>query len=109
MQYVSNISLPVLPNWLESVTLNIGFPVVRTDGLAVYDHVITKFSGMGRFTYPLCSAGALHAPKLRYEQLHGIFDGDDNIKPQAVFSSRKGLVKRGKKRSSESSTEREDA
>ena len=35
--------------------VNIGFPVVRTDGQAaggraVYDHVITKFSGMGRFT-----------------------------------------------------------
>ena len=31
------------------------------DGRAVYGHVITKFSGMGRFTYPWCSAGALHA------------------------------------------------
>ena len=31
------------------------------DGQAVYDHVITKFSGMGRFTYPWCSAGALCA------------------------------------------------
>ena len=30
--------------------VNIGFPVVRTDGRAVYGHVITKFSGMGRFT-----------------------------------------------------------
>ena len=25
---------------------------------AVNDHLITKFSGMGRFTYPWCSAGA---------------------------------------------------
>ena len=25
---------------------------------SVYGHVITKFSGMGRFTYPWCSAGA---------------------------------------------------
>jgi len=33
---------------------------------AVYGHVITKFSGMGRFTYPWCSAGALRAPELRY-------------------------------------------
>jgi len=51
-------------------------PVVRTDGQrtdgqqaggrAVYGHVITKFSGMGRFTYPWCSAGALRAPELRY-------------------------------------------
>ena len=31
--------------------VNIGFTVVRTDGQrAVYGHVITKFSGMGRFT-----------------------------------------------------------
>ena len=36
------------------------------DGWAVYGHVITKFSGMGRFTYPWCSAGALCAPELRY-------------------------------------------
>ena len=67
MQYVCNISLPVLPNWLESVRLNIGFPVVRTDGRAVYGHVITKFSGMGRFTYSWCSVGALRALELRYE------------------------------------------
>ena len=36
-------------------------PVVRTDGRAVYCHVITTFSGMGRLTYPWCSAGALRA------------------------------------------------
>ena len=29
--------------------LNIGFPVVQTDGQAVYGHVIIKFCGMGRF------------------------------------------------------------
>ena len=51
---------------------NIGLPVVRTDGQrtggrAVYGHVITKFSGMGRFTYPWCSAGALRAAELRYD------------------------------------------
>ena len=40
------------PKLAKSVRVNIGFPVVRTDG-----HVITKFSGMGRFTYPWCSAG----------------------------------------------------
>ena len=33
----------------------IGMPVVRTDGRALYGHVITKFSGIGRFTYPWCS------------------------------------------------------
>ena len=91
-----NISLAVLPNWLESVRLNIGFPVVRTDGLAVYGEVITKFSGMVRFTCPWCSEGALRSPEFRYEELHGIFHDDDNIKLQAVLSSRKGLVKRGK-------------
>ena len=37
-----------------------------TDGRAVYGHVITNFSGMGRFTYPRCFAGALRAPELRY-------------------------------------------
>jgi len=38
----------------------------RTAGArAVYGHVITKFSGMGRFTYPWGSAGALRAPELR--------------------------------------------
>ena len=96
VQYVCNISLAVLPNWLESVRLNIGFPVVRTDGLAVYGEVITKFSGMVRFTCPWCSEGALRSPEFRYEELHGIFHDDDNIKLQAVLSSRKGLVKRGK-------------
>ena len=36
--------------------------MVRMDGLrAVYGHVVTKFSGMGRFTYPWCSAGALRS------------------------------------------------
>ena len=34
VQYVCNISLPVLSNYLESVRLNIGFPVVRMDGRA---------------------------------------------------------------------------
>ena len=41
--------------------VNIGMPVVRTDGRSV-GHVITKFSGMGRFIYPWCSAGARSAP-----------------------------------------------
>ena len=39
----------------------------RAGGRAVYGHVITKFSGMGRFTYPWCSAGALCAPELLYK------------------------------------------
>ena len=64
-----NISLPVLPNWPESVRIKHWFPCDadgRVGGLAVYGHMITKFSGMGRFTYPWCSAGALRAPELRY-------------------------------------------
>ena len=43
---------PGLPKKLESVKVNIGFPVVRTDGLsggrAVFGHVFIKFHGMGR-------------------------------------------------------------
>ena len=39
------------PKLAKSVRVNIGFPVVRMDGgRSVYGHVITKFSGMGRFT-----------------------------------------------------------
>ena len=45
---------PGLPKKIESVKVNIGFPVVRTDGLlggrSAYGHVITKFSGVVRFT-----------------------------------------------------------
>ena len=64
--------LPGLPKKLESVRVNIGIPVVRTDGLrAVYGHVITKISGMGRFTYTWCSAGALCA-KLRFKVLNEV-------------------------------------
>ena len=45
--------------WVALIELfYIGMPVVRTDGRSVYGHVITKFSGMDRFTYPWCSAGA---------------------------------------------------
>ena len=40
---------PGLLKWLESVKVNIGFPVVRTGGRSVYGHVITKFSGVGKF------------------------------------------------------------
>ena len=40
---------PGLPKWLDSVKVNIGFSVVRTGGRSVYGHVITKFSGMGKF------------------------------------------------------------
>ena len=32
----------LLPDWIESVRVDVGFPVVRTDGQS-YGHVITKF------------------------------------------------------------------
>ena len=51
VQYVCNISFP---RKLASVRLNVVFLVVQTDGRllprSVYGHVITKFSGKGRFT-----------------------------------------------------------
>ena len=62
MQYVCNISLPVLPNWLESVRLNIGFPVVRTDGRAVYGTLLPDFLGwVDLFSYGAPLARALCA------------------------------------------------
>ena len=33
----------------KRVRVNIGFPVLRTDGRSMYGLVITNFSGMGRF------------------------------------------------------------
>ena len=55
----NNLELP----YLLIELFYIGMPMVRTDGRrrSVYGHVITKFSGMGRFTYPWCSAGARFA------------------------------------------------
>ena len=49
-------------------------PVMPTDGQqaggkAVYGHVITKFSGMGRSTYQWCSAGALRVSELCYNRI----------------------------------------
>ena len=42
--------------------------VMRTDGgRSVYGHVITKFSGKGRYTYPWCFAGARET-ELRYNR-----------------------------------------
>ena len=61
MQYQSSCA----PKLARKCGIEHWFPC-GADGRAVYGHVITKFSGMGRFTYPWCSAGALHAPELRY-------------------------------------------
>ena len=44
----------------------------RSGGRSVYGHVITKFSGMGRFTYPWCSAGECARPPLWRTLLHTI-------------------------------------
>ena len=61
---------PGFPNHLESVRVNIAFPVVRTEGRSfgqlsvkwlnnsVYGQVITKCFWDGRSTYPWCSTGA---------------------------------------------------
>ena len=65
----------MLPNWLASVRIKHWLPCGadgRAGGRSVYGHVITKFSEMGRFTYPWCSAGALRAPELRYETMFTI-------------------------------------
>ena len=55
---------------------------------AVYGHVITKFSGMGRFTYPWCSAGALRAPELRYYYHFSHFKNHPTERKWVEFSSR---------------------
>ena len=59
--------------------VNIGFPVVRTDGRSavggrrsVYGHVITKFSGMGTFTKLWGSAHA-RASRARGAPLQGFY------------------------------------
>ena len=65
---VCNISLPLLPKWLESVRIKYWFPC-DADGRASGRCSVTwlpKFSGMGRFTYPWCYADALRAPERRY-------------------------------------------
>ena len=58
---------PGLPKKEESVKVNIGFPVERTNGWSVgrlvYGHLMTKFSGMGRFTLLRGSAHA-HAKRV---------------------------------------------
>ena len=52
---------PGFPNYLESVRVNIGFPMVRTDGRSFSRCTVNwlqNFLGWVRFTYPWCSAGA---------------------------------------------------
>ena len=54
----------------------------------MYGHVITKFSGMGRFTYPWCSVGALCAPELRYYQTISnlMHDVHNNMVPSGILN-----------------------
>ena len=58
------------PKLARSVRVNIGYPVVRTDGRwtvgvrSVYGHAITKFSGMGKWVN-LLSYGAPPTSALR--------------------------------------------
>ena len=87
-------------------------PEMQAEG---YVSCETKFKNVKR-AYTACidhhSKTGNDAKKCAYyEELNtcSMFHGDDNIKPRAVFSSRKGLVKGGKEGSSESSTEWEDA
>ena len=70
-----NIDVQLVFSWdpklaRNSVRVNIGFPVVQTDGRA-YGHVITKFSRMGRLPHFLSygapsSRGLRPRVKLRY-------------------------------------------
>ena len=78
VQYQSSCAL--------NVRLNIGCLVVRTDGRAVYGHVITKFSGMGRLTYAWCSAGALRAPELRYDWITTILEAQRILRVVSHFN-----------------------
>ena len=60
------------PKLAKSVRVNIGCPVVRTDGRSlarsVYGHVITKFSGIGRLPHFLSyGASPTRAPRARVE------------------------------------------
>ena len=79
----------------------IGMPVVRTDSSSVYGHVITKFSGMGRFTYPWCSAGARLAressaindlPKILKHSAADIYADDTIISANVDYRSAPGTL-----------------
>ena len=76
-------------------------PVVRTDGSSVYGLVITKFSGMGRFTYPGCSAGARLAressaindlPKILKHSAADIYADDTIISANVDYRSAPGTL-----------------
>ena len=45
-----------VPNYPESVRVNIGFPVVRVDGRS-FGRCTVRWNFLGRFAYPWCSTG----------------------------------------------------
>ena len=68
------------PKLAKSVRVNIGCPVVRTDGRrSVYGHVITKFSGMGRFSKLW---GSAHARASRARGVPLLIFSEANLKPR---------------------------
>ena len=79
----------------------IGMPVARTDDRSVYGRVITKFSGMGKFTYPWCSAGARLAressaindlPKILKHSAADIYADDTTISTNDDYRSAPGTL-----------------
>ena len=82
------------PKLAKSVRVNIGFPVVRTDGRSVYGHVITKFSGMGRFTKLWGSAHARASRARRAPELRGAFTAHHtNILKLVTFNNKAAIVR----------------
>ena len=58
----------------------------RTDVRSVYGHVITKFSGMGRFTNPWCSAGARESSSIIHYWVSGWYLLFYGPKPSSQYS-----------------------
>ena len=79
--------------------VNIGFPVVRTDGQraggrTVYGHVITKFSWMGRFlSYGAPPTRAFGAPLLLLLGVIGAVTPQDVILTQNVITLTQNVKK----------------
>ena len=59
--FLRSTSLQILANKSGCVQTNLLFFLYTTSKEKSVGHVITKFSGMGRFIYPWCSAVALRA------------------------------------------------
>ena len=67
VQHVGNMSFRMLPNELQSVKLNIGFPVVQTDRQCMVTWLPNFLGWVDLLTHG-APAGALRAPELRYKQ-----------------------------------------